>query len=187
MDCKRRATVRTLPVLVDTTFLLLRISHAPHKTSQSPGDERANRSQGWHRLRKFSALVETVVQRRCTDAAQRKISLATWKLNRRIHTRATILSSWFPPRPLCSAPPLPRICLHPDKSPQGSCVRRELECWAGENLQPLEVSLGKCVPLRDICAALGTLARAHGERGSNARNQAKSALQPLPLNKASPL
>src|SRR5258708_6579151 len=85
MDCKRRATVRTLPVLVDTTFLLLRISHALHKTSQSPGDERANKSQGWHRLRKVPALVETVVQPRCSDAAQRKISLATWKLKRRIH------------------------------------------------------------------------------------------------------
>src|SRR5437016_9540241 len=60
-------------------------------------------------------------------------------------------------------------------------------CLAGENLPPLRAGLERCVPPHDISAAPGI--RARGRRGpcSNARDQWKTALQPLLLNEASPL
>ena len=108
-------------------------------------------------------------------------------MNTRIPAPETIPFSPFPRVPPCNVSPLPRICRRPDRAVQGSCGRRELGCLAGENLPPLRADLERCVPLHDICAALGT--RARGRRGpdSNTRDQMKTALQPLPLNKESPL
>src|SRR5438132_5443091 len=75
------------------------------------------------------------------------------------------------------------IC--PDRAVQGSCDRRELGCLAGDNLPPLRADLERCVPLHDICAALGIRARGRRGPGSSTRDQMKTALQLLPLNKAS--
>src|SRR5713226_3024692 len=132
-------------------------------------------------------LAETVAQPHHTDAELRKILPATWKWKPRIHALATILVSPFPPPPPCNALPLPRVCPRLDRATQGSYGQRELGYLAQENLPPVRGGLGKFVPLHDICAALGTLARVHGGPGSSVRDQMSVALQLLPLNKASPL